>query len=105
MSDKPVRTEEQSSENGLALECDSKPTNRKHVLSLAVDSRALTEFAALVFLDHLGDAAIGQDESGVDQTVEHFSRLLDQIRFIRVIVQFVLFSIHEMVHRDERQFC
>ena len=36
----------------------------------------MAEIAGLVFLDHLSDAAVGEDVSRVDQPVEHLSRLL-----------------------------
>ena len=36
----------------------------------------MAEIAGLVCLDHLSDAAVGEDVSRVDQPVEHLGRLL-----------------------------
>lgn len=65
-------------------------THRQHRLALAVNARTMAEVAALVFLDHLRDAAIGQNVPGMDQTIQHLGRLLDQVRLVRIVVQLVL---------------
>ena len=52
-------------------------------LIFAVDARTVSEVASLVFFDHLRDAAIGQNVTRVNQTVEHLCRLLDQVALVR----------------------
>lgn len=50
----------------------------------------MSEITVLPFLHHLGDAAIRQDVPGVDQTIQHFGGLFDEIRLIRVLFQLVI---------------
>lgn len=64
--------------HGLARQVGQ--TDWQHRLVLAVDPWTVTEVAVLVLIDHLSDAAIGQNEARVDQTVEHLCSLLDQVR-------------------------
>ena len=40
--------------------------------------------------DHLRDAAVGEDVAGVDEAVEHLSRLLDQVALVRVVLQLLV---------------
>ena len=39
---------------------------------------------------HLRDAAVGEDVARVDEAVEHFGRLLDQIALVRVVLQLLV---------------
>ncbi len=54
--------------------------NGKHGLVFTVNPRAMTKVPSLVLLDHLRDAAVRQDVASMDQAIQHFSCLLDQIR-------------------------
>ena len=57
---------------------------------LAVHPGAVAELSRLVLLDHLRDAAVGENVAGVDQAVEHLRSLLYQVRLVRVFVQLVI---------------
>ena len=43
---------------------------------------------------HLRDAAVGEDVARVDEAVEHFGRLLDQIALVRVVLQLLVCAGH-----------
>ena len=58
-------------------------------MALAVDARAVAELAVVVLLQHLGDAAVGEDVARVDEAVQHLGRLLDQVRLVRVLLVIV----------------
>lgn len=36
---------------------------------------------------HLGDASVGEDIAGVDQSIKHLSCLLDQVALVGVVLQ------------------
>lgn len=69
---------------------DVRQPDGQHGLILAVDAGAVPEIALLVFLQHLRDAAVGEDVARVDEAVEHFGRLLDQIALVRVVLQLLV---------------
>lgn len=64
-------------------------TKWKHRLTLAIDARTVSEISTLVFLDHLGNASIGQDVPGMDQTIEHLGCLFDEVGLVGIVVQLV----------------
>lgn len=39
---------------------------------------------------HLGDATVGEDIAGVDQSIEHFGCLLNQVTLVGVVFQLLI---------------
>lgn len=62
----------------------------QHGLRLAIDAWTVAKVASLVFLNHLRDAAVRENVSRVDQPVEHLGSLLNKIRLILIVLQFVI---------------
>ena len=50
----------------------------------------MTKVSSLIFLNHLRNAPVGQDVSGVDEAVQHLGRLLDQVGLVGVVLQLVV---------------
>ena len=62
----------------------------QHLLVFAVDAGTVAEVTGLVFLDHLGDTAVGKDVTCVDQAVEQFSRLFDEVGLVGIVFELVI---------------
>lgn len=76
-------------------------TERQHRLALAVHARTMSKITALVFLNHLSNATIGQDVAGMNQTVQHLSCLLNQVRLVWIVIQLVFCKDRSTAHRTQ----
>lgn len=65
---------------------DIGEADRKEGLTIAEDARAPTKVGLLVFVDHFGQTTRGDDEAGVDETVEMSSGAFDAITHLLVDV-------------------
>lgn len=70
----------------------------QHWLAFAVDSWTVSEVAALIFLNHLGDSAIGENVTSVDEAVEHLCGLLNQVRLVWIDIDFVFVGLEIQDH-------
>lgn len=65
-------------------------TDGQHGLVFAVDARAVIEITGLVFFDHLRDSPIREDVACVDEAVQHFGGLFDEVGLVGVVLQLVV---------------
>lgn len=70
----------------------------QHWLAFAVHSGTVSEVPALIFLNHLGDSAIGENVTSVDEAVEHLGGLLNQVGLVEVDVDFVFVGLEVENH-------
>ncbi len=75
-------------DHGLAG--DVAQADGQHLLVFAIDAWTVAKVSCLIFLNHLGNAAIGQDVTRVDESVQQLGRLLDEVRLVWIVFQLVV---------------
>jgi len=67
-----------------------RQSDGQHGLILTVNPRAVTKVPCLILLNHLCNAPIGQNVSGVNESIQHLRCLLYQVGLVRIILELVI---------------
>lgn len=61
-------------------------SQRKHWLRFTIHPGTVSKVTRLILLNHLGNSSIRENVSSMNETIQHFSCLLNEIRLVGIVI-------------------